>query len=201
MLKVKKPTLLLSAGVVWLAAGINILRIDITALVACFKATSGWLPYLLIGKGKERKILKIRKSIWLTVALIAFGLGTTGIVLPILPTVPLYLLAAFGFANSSDRLHTRFLNSRLYQRYLLPYRQAGGLPLKGKIPLIVWVTIQIGITAFLVRQYLFWVVFLLLLYAGFLFSMLFVVKTVPSQSKPRSSVKSRPLSHDKYLDL
>lgn len=146
--------------------------------------------------------MRIRKVVWLTVASIAFGLGTAGIMLPILPTVPLYLLAAFGFANSSERLHTRFLNSKLYQRYLLPYRQAGGLPLKCKVLLTVWVTIQIGVTAFLVRQYLFWFVFLLLLYTGFLFSMMFVVKTVPSQQrKPYSSIKSHPLPHNEHLDL
>ena len=35
------------------------------------------------------------------------ALGTIGIALPILPTVPFYLLTAFCFANSSERLHTR----------------------------------------------------------------------------------------------
>lgn len=48
MLRVKKSTLLLAAGAVWLAAGVNILRIGITALVGCFKSTAGWLPYLLL---------------------------------------------------------------------------------------------------------------------------------------------------------
>lgn len=138
--------------------------------------------------------MKARKSLWLAVALIAFGLGTLGIVLPILPTVPLYLLTAFGFAKSSNRLHNRFLNSRLYRKYLLPYRTAGGLPLKVKIPLVIWVTVQIALVAYLLQAHLFWLLFLLLLYVGFLFSMQFLVKTIPSKGKkkqPRAE-KIRP---------
>ena len=40
MLKVKKSTLLLVAGLVWLAAGVNILRIGVQAMLSCFRV---WL--------------------------------------------------------------------------------------------------------------------------------------------------------------
>ena len=46
---------------------------------------------------------------WLGAGLTALALGTVGIALPLLPTVPFYLLAAFCFARSrpewADRLH------------------------------------------------------------------------------------------------
>lgn len=45
------------------------------------------------------------RLIWSIVGLIALSLGAVGIVLPLLPTVPFLLLAAFCFARSSDRLH------------------------------------------------------------------------------------------------
>ena len=43
MLKVKKSTLLLVAGLVWLAAGVNILRIGVQAMLSCFRV------WLLVG--------------------------------------------------------------------------------------------------------------------------------------------------------
>ena len=49
------------------------------------------------------------RHLWLGSGLTAFAAGTVGIVLPIVPTVPFYLLAAFCFARSrpewGDRLH------------------------------------------------------------------------------------------------
>ena len=49
------------------------------------------------------------RHLWLGAGLSAFAAGTVGIALPLLPTVPFYLLAAFCFARSrpewAERLH------------------------------------------------------------------------------------------------
>lgn len=133
--------------------------------------------------------MSFRKILSLIIAFIAFGLGTAGIFLPILPTVPLYLLAAFCFANSSERLHHWFLGTGLYKRHLLPYLKAGGVTRMAKIYLILGVSLQIGVAAFLVRNSLVGLVILGILYFGFLISMLFVVKTVLPQAKPPKASK------------
>lgn len=49
------------------------------------------------------------RIIWAALGLVSVGLGLIGIVLPLLPTVPFMLLAAFFFARSSERLHNWLL--------------------------------------------------------------------------------------------
>ncbi len=49
------------------------------------------------------------RVIWVALGLLSLGLGIVGIALPLLPTVPFVLLAAFCFARSSEQLHTWLL--------------------------------------------------------------------------------------------
>lgn len=44
------------------------------------------------------------RIIWLLVGLAAVAVGAVGVVLPLLPTTPFLLVAAFAFARSSERL-------------------------------------------------------------------------------------------------
>ena len=53
----------------------------------------------------------LKKAFFVALGCISLALGTIGIALPILPTVPFYLLTAFCFANSSERLHTWFTHT------------------------------------------------------------------------------------------
>ena len=51
------------------------------------------------------------KIFWIVLGFLCLGLGTIGIVLPILPTVPFYMATLFCFAKSSERLHSWFIES------------------------------------------------------------------------------------------
>lgn len=127
--------------------------------------------------------LTVRQILWIILGLFSVGLGTLGIFLPLLPTVPLYLLATFAFLSSSERLYTKFKASGLYRRHLKPYLDAGGLTKKAKLWLILFVSLQIAIAAFLVRHSIVGLCLVGVLYLGFLCSMLFFVKTVSPQNQ------------------
>lgn len=45
------------------------------------------------------------RHLWTAAGLLSFALGVIGAVLPLLPTVPLMLLAAFCFARGSESFH------------------------------------------------------------------------------------------------
>ena len=83
---------------------------------------------------------RLMRYLWLNVGMIAFALGTAGIVLPLLPTVPFYLLAAFCFAKSSERLHRWFAATELYQKYVVPFNDGNGMTWQAKLKTMALVT-------------------------------------------------------------
>jgi len=83
-------------------------------------------------------------------------LGVLGIFLPLLPTVPLLLLAAACFARSSERFHNWLLDHPHLGPMIRGYLEGQGIPLRAKITAIglIWVTIPIS-ALFIIP--LFWV--------------------------------------------
>lgn len=78
---------------------------------------------------------------WIFIGFICFGLGTAGIVLPILPTVPFYMAAAFCFAKSSEKLHRWFLGTGLYQKHLESFVKQKAMTMKNKCSIVGTVTV------------------------------------------------------------
>ena len=85
------------------------------------------------------------KVIYLILGLLSLGLGVVGIYLPILPTTPLLLLAAFCFARSSEKLDTWFKGTNIYKKYLSHYIEKKGMTKSTKIKLLSIVTIVLSI--------------------------------------------------------
>lgn len=64
---------------------------------------------------------------------ISLGVGVAGIILPILPGGPFFLLASFCFAKSSKKFERWFKSTSFYKKYVEGFRQKKGMTLKEKI--------------------------------------------------------------------
>lgn len=73
------------------------------------------------------------KFVWLTFGITALVLGVFGIALPLLPTVPFLLLAAFCFARSSDTLHNWLVSHPKFGPPILDWNENGAIGRKAKI--------------------------------------------------------------------
>lgn len=65
------------------------------------------------------------RAVWLVVAGTSLALGTLGVVLPVLPTTPFVLAAAYAAAKGSPRLHAWILRHRAFGPVVRDW-QAGG---------------------------------------------------------------------------
>ena len=63
----------------------------------------------------------------------AFVLGVVGIFVPLLPTTPFLLLAAWAFCRSSPRLYDRLLAHPCLGAYVRNFREYRAIPLRAKV--------------------------------------------------------------------
>jgi len=95
-------------------------------------------------RNDEKTVRKTKGPVrWLCFAggLVTLALGTVGIVLPVLPTAPFYLLTLFLFARSSERFHRWFVGSKLYERHLKEFAENRTMPMDREILLLSGVTV------------------------------------------------------------
>ncbi len=72
------------------------------------------------------------KAFWLFLGLMSVGFGLLGVILPLVPTVPFMLLAAFCFARSSERLHTWLTTHPAFGPVIADWQQKGAIRSKAK---------------------------------------------------------------------
>lgn len=76
---------------------------------------------------------------------LCIGAGCVGIILPILPTTPFFLLALILFAKGSGRFHRWFCATGLYKKYLADFVVTRSMTRAAKIRVLSMVTILLGI--------------------------------------------------------
>jgi uncharacterized membrane protein YbaN (DUF454 family) len=75
------------------------------------------------------------------------GIGIVGIFLPLLPTTPFLLLAAFLYSRGSKRLHGWLLGNRWFGDYLRRYREHRSMTRRHKALTLALLWIAIGLSA------------------------------------------------------
>ena len=128
-------------------------------------------------KTTEQHSNVVVRYIFLTISAISFALGTAGIVLPILPTVPFYMLTLFCLARGSERFHRMFLESSLYQKTVGAYERDKALTLRAKLSILTSVTAIMMIGAYFSRNIPIALIIMAIVWIAHIIALAFIVKT------------------------
>ena len=94
----------------------------------------------------------MKKLFFIFLGSCADALGTLGIFLPLLPTTGFYLLTAFFWMRSSDKLYNKFLASSYYQKYIQEAFFEKKITRKGKWKLFISMFLLFAIPCLIVRN-------------------------------------------------
>ena len=121
------------------------------------------------------------KLLYIVLGCIALGLGAFGTVLPVLPTTPLLLLAAFCFARSSEKLNQWFKNTKLYKDNLETFVRGQGMTKKAKMRIMLTVTIIMTIAFVAMKNTLIGRICLAVVWLCHVIAFVLFIKTYPEE--------------------
>lgn len=130
----------------------------------------------------------MKKVFFVALGCLSLALGVVGIVLPILPTVPFFLLTAFCFAKSSERLHSWFLGTTMYKKYIGSYMERKGMTVRAKLTLIGTVTALMAVGFMMMSRVPVGHIIMGVVWVGHIVYFGFIVKTI-SQEEADAAVQ------------
>ncbi|MCR5655547.1 MAG: YbaN family protein [Lachnospiraceae bacterium] len=127
--------------------------------------------------------MNAKKIVLLVVGVISFILGTIGALLPVIPTVPFYLVTLYCFARGSKRFEDWFRGTWLYKKYLESYIEKRGMKLWVKIGILTSMGLFMGIGGYFMARKEIWVpcIILAIIWIGYFIYFTFFVKTIKEE--------------------
>lgn len=123
---------------------------------------------------------KLKDGMFILVGLICIALGSIGIVLPILPTTPFFVLAAVMFGKGSKGIYQWFVKTSLYRKHVASLVESKSMTARSKACLLGMVTLVL-MTAIIIASN-WWIRGILILVALFhYYYFLLKIKTIKEE--------------------
>ncbi|MDR2487005.1 MAG: YbaN family protein [Clostridiales Family XIII bacterium] len=137
---------------------------------------------------------KTLNLLFIAAGCLAVALGTVGVFLPFLPSTPFFLLAVLCFAKGSQKLHDRFVATKLYKKHIESFAKRRAMTRGGKCSVIASVTILMGVGFWLMDEVPVGRAVLAAVWAFHIWYFLFRVKTEPRQDAGQENAGGRGTS-------
>ncbi len=93
----------------------------------------------------------LKKIAFIFLGTMAVVLGAMGIFLPLLPTTPFLLLAAYFYVRSSKRLYRWLINHRVFGIYIYSYITHKAIDIKTKVGMITLLWVSLGFSMWIMK--------------------------------------------------
>lgn len=94
----------------------------------------------------------IKRILLIIAGILSLVLGVIGAFVPLLPTVPLVLLAAYCFGRSSERLHQWLIQHRYFGPIIDNFQAGKGIPKRIKYRTIAIIWLSMGFSCWMVAK-------------------------------------------------
>ncbi len=116
-----------------------------------------------------------KKYLLISGGFISLALGSIGIILPVLPTTPFFLLSAYCFIRSSDTLYHWLIHHRIFGSYIYHYLEHRAVKKSAKIIALSMLWPSLLFSMYLVNKT--WVTILLIIIGAAVTTHILTLKT------------------------
>ncbi len=81
---------------------------------------------------------RLKRAVLMSAGFLLAALGIMGAFIPIMPSIPFFIIASVCFSKSSEKFHNLLLNNKWVGPYIKEYHENNGIKLKTKIIFIIF---------------------------------------------------------------